>query len=58
MAPRDLSDLEAHFTRQYVSHPFNEAVKAHRIAIAQLGLAAYQNERLPSTDKRFRSGVC
>jgi hypothetical protein len=41
MAQRDLSDLEAHFTRQYVSHPFNEAVKAHRIAIAQLGLATH-----------------
>ena len=46
MAQRDLGDLEALFTRQYVSHFFNEAVKAHRIAIAQLGLASYKGEML------------
>ena len=46
MAQRELSDLEALFTRQYVSNPFNEAVKAHRIAISRLGLAPYNGKML------------
>lgn len=46
MAQRDLGDLEALFTRQYASHMRNEAVKAHRIAIAQLGLAFYKGKML------------
>src|SRR5688572_7317982 len=41
MAHRACGDLEALFTRHFVSHVFNEAVKAHRIAVAQLGLAPY-----------------
>jgi hypothetical protein len=41
MAHRGLGDLEALFTRHYVSHLFNETVKAHRVAVAQLGLAPY-----------------
>ena len=41
MAQRGLGDLEALFTRHYVSHLFNETVKAHRVAVAQLGLAPY-----------------
>lgn len=46
MEERNLGDLEALFTRQYASHHFNEAVKAHRIAIAQLGLASYNGKML------------
>src|SRR5687768_9803898 len=41
MAHRACGDLEALFARHFVSHVFNEAVKAHRIAVAQLGLAPY-----------------
>jgi hypothetical protein len=41
MAQRGFGDLEALFTRQYVSTLNNETVKAHRIAVAQLGLAPY-----------------
>jgi hypothetical protein len=41
MAQRGYGDLEALFARHYVSHMANEAVKAHRIAVAQLGLAPY-----------------
>ena len=46
MTERNLGDLEAFFTRQYVSNMRNEAVKAHRIAIAQLGLAPYKGKML------------
>jgi len=46
MEERQLLDLEAFFTRQYVSHFYNEAVKAHRIAIAELGLAPYKGKAL------------
>jgi hypothetical protein len=41
MAQRGFGDLEALFTSQYVSTLNNETVKAHRIAVAQLGLAPY-----------------
>ena len=41
MAQRGFDELEALFTRHYVSYMLNEAVKAHRIAVAQLGLAPY-----------------
>jgi hypothetical protein len=46
MAERQLLDVEAFFTRQYVSHFYNEAVKAHRIGIAELGLAPYTGKIL------------
>ena len=46
MAERSLGDLEELFTRQYVSHMLNEAVNAHRIAIAELGLATYKGKVL------------
>lgn len=46
MAQRRLDDVEALFARQYASHMLNEAVKAHRIAIAQLGLASYKGKEL------------
>ncbi len=46
MTHRELADLEALFTRQYVSNLGNEAVKAHRIAAAQLGLAPYRGKIL------------
>jgi len=46
MATRELMDVEASFTRQYVSNLYNEAVKAHRIAIAELGLAPYKGKIL------------
>jgi hypothetical protein len=46
MTERNLGDLEAFFTRQYVTHMVNESVKAHRIAIAQLGLAGYKGKIL------------
>jgi len=46
MAERRLLDLEALFPRQYVSNFYNEAVKAHRIAIAELGLAPYRGKIL------------
>jgi hypothetical protein len=46
LTERGLIDLEALFTRQYVSAMNNESVKAHRIAIAELGLAPYQGKIL------------
>jgi hypothetical protein len=46
MAQRKLDDVEALFARQYASHMLNEAVKAHRIAIAQCGLAPYKGKKL------------
>ena len=41
MEQRGFADLEALFTRHYTSHLGNEAVKAHRIAVARLGLGPY-----------------
>jgi hypothetical protein len=46
MTERNLGDLEAFFTSQYVSHMANESVKAHRMAIAQLGLTGYKGKML------------
>ena len=46
MAERSLDDLESFFTHHYVSNPFNEAVKAHRIAVAESGLAPYRGKVL------------
>ena len=46
LADRDLGDVEVFFTRHYVSHMMNEAVKAHRMAIAHLGLATYNGKIL------------
>ena len=46
MAERELADLEEFFSRQYVSHMRNESVKAHRMAVAHLGLAPYKGKLL------------
>jgi hypothetical protein len=43
---RGLSDVEEVLTRNYVSYPANETVKAHRVAVAQLGLAPYKGKML------------
>jgi hypothetical protein len=45
MASKDLRDMEATFSRQYVSNPYSgELVKGHRIVIAELGLVAYDGK--------------
>ena len=44
MAERQVLSMETFFTRQYVSYCYNESVKAHRIAIAELGLAPYKGK--------------
>jgi hypothetical protein len=46
MVQRKLDDVEELFARHYASHTRNEAVKAHRIAIAQLDLAPYKGKKL------------
>jgi hypothetical protein len=46
LSERKVWDLEAVFTRQYVSYMLNEMVKAHRIAIAHLALAPYNGKVL------------
>ncbi len=51
MAQRGLRELEALFTRHYVSNMSNEAVKAHRTAVAQLGLAPYVGKILRDPDQ-------
>ena len=48
---RGFRELEAFFTRHYVSNMSNEAVKAHRIAVAQLGLAPYVGKILRDPDQ-------
>jgi hypothetical protein len=58
MAQRGFGDLEALFTRHYVSHLFNEAVKAHRIAVAQLGLAPYVGKILRDHCTNIRRTLC
>ncbi len=52
MSHRQVDDIEAAFSRQYVSHPrAGEVVKGHRIVLAQMGLAPYTGKivRDPAT---------
>jgi hypothetical protein len=51
MAERGFGELETLFTRHYVSHMLNEAVKPHRIAVAELGLAPYVGKILRDPDQ-------
>ena len=44
MDERGLLDLESRFARKYVSYANNEFVKAHRVAVARLGLASYRGK--------------
>jgi hypothetical protein len=61
MRQHGLADIEAEFARQYVSNPHaGETIKAHRIVVAELGLAAYHGrtlrnrELLDAGDRRTR----
>ncbi len=41
---RDLADMEHRFAAQFVSFPFCEMIKGHRLVIAKLGLVPYEGK--------------